>query len=141
MDTGCCLQRGRAYFISHLEDDPNRVVIDERKICLGDILTVGLNFGDNWHHVVHGEEVLPLDQPNGAGCYQDYLELLDEEPDCEERHPSNGPAKISTRIASIVMPPTQPLGVIQAPFTQIFGQARLIQLQARVAAQVPRTRH
>ena len=59
-------------------------MIDERKICLGDILTVDLNFGDNWHRVVHVEEVLPLDQPNSAGCYQDCLELLDEEPDCEE---------------------------------------------------------
>lgn len=99
---------GQAYAIPHPEDDPNRVVIDERKIRLGDILTVGLSFdyqydfGDNWHHTVHVEEVLPLDQPNGAGyvaageracppedcggsgCYQDYLELLDEEPDCEE---------------------------------------------------------
>ena len=67
MDSGCYLRRGRAYAISHPEDDPNRVVIDERKICLGDILAVDLNFGDNWHHVVHVEEVLPLKQPNGAG--------------------------------------------------------------------------
>lgn len=99
---------GRTYALPHPEDDPERMLIDERKVLLGGLLSAGLHFeyhydfGDGWRHAVHVEEVLPMDQPQGFGyveageracppedCggahgYQEFLQRLQEDPADDE---------------------------------------------------------
>lgn len=61
------------YATPHPEDDPDRPIVDERKVRLEKILDAGLHFqyhydfGDGWSHRIHVKRVEPLDHPNGAG--------------------------------------------------------------------------
>jgi hypothetical protein len=60
------------YRVPHPEDDPDDIIVDERQVGLSDVLSVGLrfeymyDFGDDWQHLIHVDQAVPLDQRHGA---------------------------------------------------------------------------
>ena len=100
--------KGKRYSLPDPEDDPGRLPLDEREVLLGQIMEPGLEFkylydyGDSWSHVIRVEEVKLVTEPYGAAfvdagqgaCppedsggapgYQDFLDLLRDDPESED---------------------------------------------------------
>jgi hypothetical protein len=100
--------KAKRYSLPDPEDDPGRLPVDEREVLLGQVLEPGLEFkylydyGDSWSHVSRVEEVKLVTEPYGAAfvdagqgaCppedsggapgYQDFLDLLREDPESED---------------------------------------------------------
>lgn len=97
--------KAKRYSLPDPEDDPGHLPVDEREVLLGQVLEPGLEFkylydyGDSWSHVIRVEEVKLVTEPYGAAfvdagqgaCppedsggapgYQDFLDLLREDPE------------------------------------------------------------
>ena len=100
--------KAKRYSLPDPEDDPGRLPVDEREVLLGQVLEPGLEFkylydyGDSWSHVIRVEEVKLVTEPYGAAfvdagqgaCppedsggapgYQDFLDLLRDDPESED---------------------------------------------------------
>ena len=95
----------KIYAVPHPDDDPEREIIDERRVRLDRVAKVGdhfsylYDFGDGWRHrivvervdaldgeqlgyvyVSAGERACPPEDVGGASAYMDFIERISERP-------------------------------------------------------------
>ena len=96
---------GKIYATPHPEDDPERDIVDERRVRLDRVATTGdhfsyiYDFGDSWQHrvvvehvesleggqrgyahVSAGERACPPEDVGGAAAYMDFMEQISQRP-------------------------------------------------------------